>query len=463
MCEKSKRLPFTLRLGFAFLVYSAGVRAYDVFDTSFGNQGFASINFGLVSNLRGMTIQGDDKIVAVGYVKDSRYNPVTNKCIVLRFTANGAVDTSFGDEGRVISDFGFVACRFDDVVIQTNDAHIVAVGNASNALVLARYLPNGDLDGNFCGSGMLVTNVSDGWSAGYALAVQDNGSILVAGEFQRQAMLFRYTSNGLADISFGEYGVMNLNVTNGAARDVVIRNNKILTVIHDPSTTGFVMARVLTNGTFDATFGTGGKVNASFNSLSDNPQAMALQADDRIVVVGSCSNASLASGYAILRLTSAGEADNTFGSSGLVKPGRSSLDIAYDVAIQEDGKIAVGGGTHGWTAVRVNSDGSYDRSFGQGNGIAVFTGDTGVDDCISKTYAMALQHTNAILLGGYVQYWIDSLINKPTVTRLNKNTVTYDIPALSLTGWWACLFLFSLGGFITLKRRKQLTNSVQNF
>src|SRR5207249_7859597 len=89
-------------------------------------------------------------------------------------------------------------------------------------------------------------------------------------------------------------------------------------------------------------FNGSGKVTTDFNGSTDQAEAVAIQADGKIVVVGAATVGG-ALDFALARYTSTG-LDSTFGNSGKVTTDfAGSTDDAYDVAIQGDGKIIATG------------------------------------------------------------------------------------------------------------------------
>ena len=93
-----------------------------------------------------MALQADGKIVVVG---DSEYNGDTD-LFVLRYNEDGTLDTSFGDNGFVITDIAGgddtardVAVQLDEKIIVAGDADL-GTGRARDFVVL-RYLPSSPL------------------------------------------------------------------------------------------------------------------------------------------------------------------------------------------------------------------------------------------------------------------------------------------------------------------------------
>ena len=151
------------------------------------------------------------------------------------------------------------------------------------------------------------------------------------------------------------------------------------------------LLRLDADGSIDNSFGTNGEVNDADATYSDQPTAMALQQDQKILVAsGTGSEGS------VLRFNSDGSRDNTFGANGRAtfSPAGSTYTDAWGVEIQTDQKIVVGGNSFFTTpyAVRLNADGSLDNTFGV-NGIA--QGVAGM-----TVFCMKLLPTGKIMIGG---------------------------------------------------------------
>jgi uncharacterized delta-60 repeat protein len=158
------------------------------------------------------------------------------------------------------------------------------------------------------------------------------------------------------------------------AHDVVIQPDGKIVVVgtatpkistHD----FFALVRYNADGLRDASFGTDGKVLTNFNSFEDVAEAVALQADGKIVVAGTTfrspnSSGDRSSDFALARYNADGSLDTTFGTGGKVTTDVfGSPDFAKDVLIQPDGKIVVVGASHGFSVARYNSNGSPDTTF----------------------------------------------------------------------------------------------------
>jgi len=167
------------------------------------------------------------------------------------------------------------------------------------------------------------------------------------------------------------------------------------------------------DGDLDRTFGTGGgpilnnsgKVLTDFNHSTDIANAVAVQADSKLVIVGATyiNNDYTGEDFAVARYNANGTLDKTFGVGGKVQtdfPGLAA--VASSVVIQPDGKILVAGGAFplftflgDFKVVRYNLDGSLDSSFG--NGGIVTTSFPGQG---SYAFAVALQPDGKIIAAG---------------------------------------------------------------
>jgi uncharacterized delta-60 repeat protein len=286
---------------------------------------------------------------------------------------DGDLDPSFGEDGRVTTDFPVGS--FATAVAIQDDGKIVAVGAAAGPsetgeFALARYEEDGGLDPSFGEGGMVTTAIAGGGGdEARSVAIQENGRIVVAGtdSWQRFAVI-RYRPNGQLDDSFGGGdGIVRTNFTPGddMAWDVALqRDGKIVAVGgagfgHE----GFQIARYQRDGTLDPTFGEGGKVVTRYRGA--NARAVALQPNGRILVTGTNLR-----WLALARYRPDGRLDRSFSGNGMVGVALGIYILPHAVALQRDGRIVVAGGfdyDHIGLA-RFLDDGRLDRSFG-GDGI----------------------------------------------------------------------------------------------
>ncbi|MHC4550311.1 MAG: delta-60 repeat domain-containing protein [Planctomycetota bacterium] len=288
----------------------------------------------------------------------------------------GSLDRSFGKAGLVQTDFSGARDTAFGVVVQP-DGRIVAAGtDDGDRFALARYLETGKLDTTFGKNGKVTTDLGTSWAWAYAVALQPDGKILVAGVAGNDFGLARFEADGRLDRSFGSEGwvLTDFGGQGDYGYDVFVQvDGKIVVAgpvwISDATNHDFGLARYRPDGSLDAGFGTGGKVATDISGATDWAYDAALQPDGKIVVVGSAGTYQ-AFDFAVVRYLAAGKLDSSFGTGGKVTTDfRGGSDVAYGVAILSDGRIAVGGyaepaNAEDFALACYLSDGSLDESFG---------------------------------------------------------------------------------------------------
>jgi uncharacterized delta-60 repeat protein len=282
----------------------------------------------------------------------------------------------------------------------------------------------GNLDPTFNASGtpgFRIDNASgtpDGYEFATAMAFTSDGKILVAGRAENDAyfLITRYTMDGAIDGTFGTGGVVKArSEANNSARGYGMAlqpDGKIVMAGWNwPGTIDFCVMRFNADGSFDNSFGTDGKVTTPIGSGNDEGTNVAIQSDGKIVVTGSSFNASGNTDYVVIRYTSAGAVDSTFGTNGIVTTDINSYDIPEGIAINSTtGAITIAGtsnsnysllgnhhtGNGDFTVVRYTSSGALDGSFGTG-GIATFDISSGSADA---AHSLAVQPDGKLIVAG---------------------------------------------------------------
>jgi uncharacterized delta-60 repeat protein len=128
-----------------------------------------------------LVIQPDGRIVAAGHVNPGGF-------ALLRLMANGTPDPSFGVGGTVVTNFGLGPTNGEArALILQPDGRLVAAGFRYGAppnvtdVAMARYLPDGALDTSFGSAGTVVTTVAQRAFEATALALRTDGRLVVAG------------------------------------------------------------------------------------------------------------------------------------------------------------------------------------------------------------------------------------------------------------------------------------------
>lgn len=207
-------------------------------DNDFGITGQVKFDlFGENESINALLLQPNGKIVAVGETSTSN----SGQFAMARFQANGEPDPNFGTDGKVKTAFGTMSDAAYGVTQQL-DGKIVVVGQSNSAtvsdLAIARYRLNGTLDNTFSGDGKLLESITNLGDYGYAVNVQSDGKILVAGSAsgqQEDVALFRYTGQGIPDASFGNNGRVIIDLGNqlqDRATAMLVDGEKILIAGH---------------------------------------------------------------------------------------------------------------------------------------------------------------------------------------------------------------------------------------
>lgn len=267
----------------------------------------------------------------------------------------------------------------------------------------------GSLDTTFSIDGKVTTNLGGSYDEAQCMAVQPDGKILVGGYTNSgnnyNFAIIRYNVDGSQDNMFGDGGVSivgSVGATEKAFGMALQPDGKIVLVgtSNSGSNNDFAVLRFTSEGTLDNTF-QGGMVITNIGYTTEEARAVAIQPDGKIVIGGSSKGAGNNSDFTLIRYNSDGTIDNSFGANGVVKTDiNNSSDFVYSILIQGNGKIVASGSSTGANpediaAVRYNSDGSLDNTFGN-NGKTIIALSGGVDEA----YASVLQLDKKIVLAG---------------------------------------------------------------
>lgn len=271
-------------------------------DPSFGSGGKATTDLGAGTELAGgVAVQPDGRIV-VGGTSGSDF-------AVARYNADGSLDSGFGSGGKVVTDLG--GTEFATRLALQANGKVVMVGTSTKpgipVFALVRYTATGALDATFGTGGVVLTDVGPGGDVGSDLAIQDDGKIVAVGEAftgtgapnVADFAVVRYDPDGSLDSSFGAGApdapfasggkvITDFAVEDAAYAVTVQSNGKIVAVgrSHDGTKNRFALARYTKAGALDPKFRSDGKVITEFPG---NAQAfaVAIQSSGRIVAGGS--------------------------------------------------------------------------------------------------------------------------------------------------------------------------------
>jgi uncharacterized delta-60 repeat protein len=290
----------------------------------------------------------------------------------------------------------------------------------------------GSLDLTFGTLGKVTTDFGSSNDIASSVAIQSDGKMVVAGYSHIIGVTYdfavvRYNTDGSLDTSFGTLGKVTTDFgsLDDFAYSVVIQSDGKIVVAggYDSGANyDFAVVRYNTNGSLDTSFGTLGKVTTDFGSFHDQANSVAIQSDGKIVLAGYSNNNGGIDDFAAVRYNTNGSLDTSFGTMGkVITDFGSSRDTANSVAIQSDGKIVlagystVGGNTYDFAVVRYNTNGSLDTSFDSDGKV---TTDFGVSQDIA--HSVAIQSNGKIVVTGFNNFG-GTNTNDFAVVRYNTN------------------------------------------
>jgi uncharacterized delta-60 repeat protein len=217
----------------------------------------------------------------------------------------------------------------------------------------------GGLDGTFGAGGRVVTDFGQSDTA-QGVAVQRDGKIVAVGTtgdpttLTTQFALARYLSNGSLDASFGAGGKVTTTFGGRESRGTAVAlqsDGKIVAAGFALIGNGLdiALARYNPNGSLDSSFGVGGKVLTDFGARHDVASGLVIQPDGKLVVVGTTRLFGLVSinppDFALARYNPNGSLDPSFDNDGKVStPFLAGWeDVASGIALARDGKIVAAG------------------------------------------------------------------------------------------------------------------------
>lgn len=275
------------------------------------------------------------------------------------YTNDGNLITTFGNAGKVITNIGAVEGARAMAVQGAVAVHKIVLGGdttvnfaTTNAdIALARYTSSGALDSTFGSGGIVITDIDSAFDECAALKIQSDGKIVVGGRTavgNITAFVFvRYNSDGTLDPTFGSAGkaVVDFPGLSAECNDIALQpDGRIVAAGFSETPPAALLAQLNANGTVDITFGTNGRVITSGSTtLVENVHAMQLQPDGKILVVGDAEIGADRE-FGIARYRQNGAIDTSFGEGGraTVDCGGSN-ETANGAVIQSDGTIVVAG------------------------------------------------------------------------------------------------------------------------
>lgn len=365
----------------ALVVPLAAVAAPGDLDATFSGDGKKTTDMGAGDVAEGVGILPNGKIVVVGKTAFETGEDFA----VARYLANGSLDNAFSEDGR--RNINIVGLGDNGQAVDFDGGKIVVGGYTSGEggtdMAVIRLNADGGLDDSFDDDGKLTLDMGGG---DYAtdIAVQPNGRIVVVGG--RYALgvskvaVARFNPDGTLDTNNddtpGGFSGNGTHIVNFAGHDVqdaygvaLTNSGKVVlaaTIIDGVSGDAGV-ARLNADGTPDEDFSGDGQRTVNFGEENDSAEGVAVTTEGKIVIGGTSGDA-----FAVARLKKSGGFDDTFDEDGMATALFDSRGLGDgDVALQESGKIVIAGSVGGipdidFAIARFEVDGDLDTGFGGG-------------------------------------------------------------------------------------------------
>lgn len=407
-------------------------------DATFGVNGLLAVSGSGngESDFKTIVLQPDGKLLTAATFHDHGPNP---RYVINRYTVNGAVDGTFGENGFIVSN---LQNHIGDIKLQSNGKIVgfaIEGDYYSSFSYLMRYNTDGSLDGSFGINGKVIDTVNTITS----FTTQLNDKIVVAKGSQYTGFspnfnIVRYTPDGMLDMGFGTNGEIKIGFPNlevKIVRMIVRPDGKIiamgLTDQQDSDHRGMVILKLNDNGIFDSSFGEQGVKFFSFHDTDDLLDGM-VHDDGKITFLSRGFHFSDSSTVynQIVRIDSSGNLDVSFGLGGVKLVDYPILSLR---SLQQlpGGKLIIGGTYEtgenptpinnqapiGIDVSRYDEDGELDLTFGDNGHARSIIDFSRVHDC-----KLAIQADGKVLIGvGYCESWY-SCHPASLVVRYDINT-----------------------------------------
>jgi len=344
-------------------------------DTSLGTHGYRAFYGSVVSDA--VLTQG--KIIISGYQRDINTG-LTGLPWLMQLNDEFTLDMNFGDEGRTGIGFAGVSEQFNAVAIQP-DGKIVVVGTTNNhflqqqTFLVTRFNVNGGRDSSFGNNGIIRIDVTSGVDTAHTVKVLSDSKILVAGTVNGTDLgVLRMNANGSLDTSFANNGIHMRS--NAGALDVFsdIELDQGLGIVissgctDNNQTTFLCVIRLNPDGSVESSFGHSGITTLALEAQVHTTTQVSPVADGKILIAGTSDNDSV-----VTRLSSSGVVDTSFGSNGTRRFGidGNSENFGNFAIDSQQGLLIAGTSDDDFVVTRLSSSGVVDTSFG-GSGYTLF-------------------------------------------------------------------------------------------
>lgn len=389
-----------------------------VIDTNFGTNGVASTIVGEQAESNGVLLQQNGKIVLAGFavIESQTY------ALLARYDNKGHIDKSFGAASSgIVVEKAVLNAQIADIK-QQSDGKIIVVGTYSNEGQLSsfvmRYSAEGILDNTFGINGIVTKTV--GYHTGaLGCDIQSDDKIVVCGFSiidARQVIVFRLNVDGSEDLKYGTNGLITTVVGVSAQAEAVTIDANNKAIIMGSTDNMFLLIRYNSDGSVDKSFGKNGIVAINMGNFNGG-----------FGVTCDMSGNILSCGFAdqmmtLARFTSQGELDTTFNSSGYITKLIDNVgNCAKALLIYHDQIYVTGSAGDDISIQRYNFDGTLDNNWHFSGIVDIFSG-VGSNTTVIYDQKESGVNGGTFTAGGWITRELNQIVtNSANVTIANNH------------------------------------------
>lgn len=332
---------------------------------------------------KGIAVQDDGKIIVAG--SGGFAGGLSFDMYLTRLNEDGSVDETFGENGLfhfpndLGSDLVYDLKLLDDGKIMVAGSYAASAANPE--FMILKLNTNGTLDSTFAVNGALVHTIDAGEDYARAIAFNDDGQLLVAGNSKKPGfgynrnVVVRYDATGAIDSTFGTNGVFMWKMDNTFNdvwnMEIADDGNLLVSGRSTPfGTDRLTVYKVMADGSsLDSTFAVNGELYAPYEGSA---YGMILHSNGSILLSGNNDSAN-GRDLVVLAYNQDGTPNTAFGQDGVFLFDLNISDIGLNILEQQDGKIIVAGESGGTLfagpprsifSLRLLEDGTLDTSWG---------------------------------------------------------------------------------------------------
>jgi uncharacterized delta-60 repeat protein len=392
--------------GLAFNTQFALAQAAGSIDTTFGTKGTVTTTFtGQTVTPIGAVQQSSGDIVVVSQF-DFQDDAGTGVGVT-RYTSAGKLDTTFGTKGSTFTTFPNIIFQALWFAIQSNGAIVVGGGTAPSGTTdganqgfgLVRFTANGALDSTFGTNGLVDVPIGPRTADPSSFLLQPNGQIVMAGleagngekptnpdDIPEMVAIARYNTNGSLDTTFGSGGIALLNnasVFQGVPLIALLSSGDYLIATEFAvPVMAPVTAQVSSSGVLESTVTGGTIVSNTPTNFSELNSDTLFQPNGDFLIIMAAGNPNKRSSISGLRFSETGVQDTTFSTTDFLFSDEIR-SAPFAITLQTNGQILVGGLVNDASPIlgglaRLNANGELDTTFGSGGTVTTDNPVTGV-------------------------------------------------------------------------------------